>query len=71
MMVNYKEKIVYISIKLKKFRHYLLERYFIAKIDHKLLVSLIKNKMTILIEGWIETIMKYNFSTEYIIANLE
>jgi hypothetical protein len=51
---------------MKKFRHYLLGRHFVARVDHKPLVALLKNKMTMLTEGWMETIMEYSFSTEYL-----
>jgi hypothetical protein len=51
---------------MKKFRHYLLGRHFVARVDHKPLIALVKNKSTILTEGWIETIMEYTFSTEYL-----
>jgi len=51
---------------MKRFRHYLLGHHFIARVDHKPLVAMMKNRSTILTEGWIETIMEYNFTTEYI-----
>ena len=51
---------------MKKLRHYLLGRHFVARVDHKPLVALMKNKSTMLTEGWIETIMEYTFSTEYL-----
>ena len=51
---------------MKKFRYYLLGRHFVVRVDHKPLVSLLRNKMTMLTEGWIETIMEYSFSTEYL-----
>ena len=39
---------------MKKFRHYLLGRKFIARVDHKPLVSLLKNPMTPLTEEYLE-----------------
>ena len=51
---------------MKKFRHYLLGRHFVVRVDHKPLVSLLKDKSTLFIDGWIEAIMKYSFSTEYL-----
>jgi len=51
---------------MNKFRHYLLGRHFIARVDHKPLVAMMKNKSTILTEGWIEQIMQYSFTTEYL-----
>ena len=50
---------------MEKFRHYLLGRWFIARVDHKPLVALVSNKMTTLTEGWIDSVMRYNFTTEY------
>jgi len=51
---------------MKKFRHYLLGRHFVARVDHKPLVNLLRNKMTLLTEGWMDTILEYSFSTEYL-----
>ena len=51
---------------MKKFRHYLLGRHFVARVDHKPLIALLKNRMTMLTEGWIETIMEFSFTTEYL-----
>jgi hypothetical protein len=64
--LNTKKELCALVWKLKRFRHYLLGRHFIARVDHKSFVSLIKNKMIILTEEWIETIIEYNFSTEYL-----
>jgi transposase InsO family protein len=50
----------------KRLRQYLLGRHFIARVDHKPLVALLKNKSTMLIEGWLETLMEFSFSTEYL-----
>ena len=50
----------------KRLRQYLIGRHFIARVDHKPLVALLKNKSTMLIEGWLETLMEFNFSTEYL-----
>jgi hypothetical protein len=51
---------------MNKLRHYLLGRHFIARVDHKPLVALMKNKSTILTEGWIEQIQQFSFTTEYL-----
>ena len=51
---------------MNKFRQYLIGRHFIARVDHKPLVGLLKNKSTMLTEGWLETIMQYTFTTEYL-----
>ena len=50
----------------KRLRQYLIGRHFVARVDHKPLVALLKNKSTMLIEGWLETLMEFNFSTEYL-----
>ena len=48
---------------MEKLRHYLLERKFIARVDHKPLVAMMKNKLNIMIKGWVNTIMKNNSTT--------
>jgi hypothetical protein len=53
-------------MEVEKVQTLFIRRYFIARVDYKPLVSLIKNKMTILTKGWIETIIEYNFSTKYL-----
>jgi hypothetical protein len=51
---------------MNKFRQYLLGRKFINRVDHKPLVSMLKNKLNLLTEGWIDTIMVYDFDTVYL-----
>jgi len=51
---------------MNKFRHYLIGRWFIARVDHKPLVEMLKNRMTVMTEGWIDTILTFNFTTEYL-----
>ncbi len=51
---------------MKRLRGYLIGRYFVVRVDHKPLVALLRNKSTILTEGWIESIMAFNFTMEYI-----
>jgi transposase InsO family protein len=51
---------------MQKLRHYLLGRRFVARVDHKPLVSMMRKKLNILIEGWLDTILKYDFIVEYI-----
>jgi hypothetical protein len=51
---------------MNKLRQYLLGRHFIARVDHKPLVAMMKNKSSILTEGWIEQIQQYSFTTEYL-----
>jgi hypothetical protein len=51
---------------MNKFRNYLLGRHFVARVDHKPLVALLRNRATLLTEGWMDTILKFNFTTEYL-----
>ena len=51
---------------MQKLRHYLLGRKFVARVDHRPLVSMLKNRMTIMMEGWIDTILQFDFTTEYL-----
>jgi transposase InsO family protein len=51
---------------MQKLRHYLLGRQFIARVDHKPLIDLLKNKMTHLLEGWMETVLQFDFTTVYL-----
>ena len=48
-----------------KLRHYLLGRKFFARVDHKPLVAMLDNKMNPLMEGWMDTILKFDFTTIY------
>ena len=41
-------------------------RYFVVRVDHKPLVHLLHNKMTPLLEGWIDNILQFDFTTTYI-----
>lgn len=49
-----------------KLRHYLLGRHFIIQVDHKPLVSMFKDKIGILMEGWIDKILEFDFTVNYI-----
>ena len=51
---------------MKRLRHYLLGRNFIARVDHKPLIALLRNKSTMLTERWMDTIMEFSFMTEYL-----
>jgi len=51
-----------------KLRHYLLGRWFIARVDHKPLVAMMKNKLNVMMEGWVDTILQFNFMTEYLLG---
>ena len=50
---------------MKKFRHYLLGRHFFANVDHKPLVSMLKNKFNVMMEGWVDNIFQFDFTTVY------
>jgi hypothetical protein len=51
---------------MQKLRHYLLGRNFIARVDHKPLVSMLRNKMNLMMEGWVDTILQFDFTPQYI-----
>jgi RNase H-like domain found in reverse transcriptase/Integrase core domain/Integrase zinc binding domain len=51
---------------MQKFRHYLLGTKFICNVDHLPLVGLFKNKITVLMEGWLDTILSFDFDVVYI-----
>ena len=51
---------------MQKLRYYLLGRWFIARVDHRPLVTMVQNKLNIMMEGWVDTILQFRFSAEYI-----
>jgi hypothetical protein len=51
---------------MQKFRHYLLGTKFTCNVDHLPLVGLFKNKITVLMEGWLDTILSFDFDVVYI-----
>jgi hypothetical protein len=51
---------------IEKLRFYLLGKKFIARVDHKPLIAMMKNKLNLVMEGWVDTILQYEFDTEYI-----
>ncbi|MGH2611975.1 MAG: RNase H-like domain-containing protein [Rhabdochlamydiaceae bacterium] len=51
---------------MQKLRHYLLGRFFIVRVDHKPLVHLFNGKMSPLLEGWIDNLLQFDFTTTYI-----
>lgn len=51
---------------MEKLRHYLLGRKFIARVDHRPLVAMMRNKLNVMMEGWVDTIMKFDFETVYL-----
>ena len=54
---------------MERLRQYLLGRKFVLRIDHKPLVNLLKNPINRLLEGWIDTILTFDFETQYIEGN--
>jgi hypothetical protein len=51
---------------MQKLRMYLLGRSFIARVDHKPLVAMMRNPLTAIMEGWVDTINQFSFITEYL-----
>jgi hypothetical protein len=51
---------------MEKLRFYLLGRTFVVRVDHRPLVQMMKNKLNIMMEGWVDTILKYDFITMYL-----
>ena len=51
---------------MQRFNSYLLGRNFIARVDHKPLVNLVTNKMSLIMQGWMDNILLYDFTTEYL-----
>ena len=50
---------------MQKLHHYLLGRQFIARVDHKPLVEMLKNRVTPMMEGWVDIILQFEFVTQY------
>jgi hypothetical protein len=46
---------------MQKFRHYLLGKKFIARVDHRPLVAMLRNKLNIMMEGWVDIILQFDF----------
>jgi hypothetical protein len=51
---------------MNKLRMYLVGRQFVARVDHKPLVAMLKNPLTPIMEGWVDTINLFHFDTEYL-----
>ena len=51
---------------MNKFRFYLLGRHFVAFVDHKPLVAMMGNRLSIMMEGWLDDILRFDFSTVYL-----
>jgi hypothetical protein len=51
---------------MQKLRHYLLGRQFIARVDHRPLVEMLRNRISPMMEGWIDTILQFQFVTQYV-----
>jgi hypothetical protein len=53
----------------KRLKYYLVGRHFIARVDHKPLLGILRNRLTLLMEGWLESLMEFSFTTEYLPGN--
>ena len=42
---------------MQRMRNYLLGRRFVARVDHKPLVAMMRNKFNVMMEGWVNTIL--------------
>jgi hypothetical protein len=62
----HKRELLALKWGINKFRHYLLGRKFIARVDHRPLIYLMKNERSRLIDGWMDLLMSYHFITEYL-----
>ena len=52
---------------MRKFHNYLYGREFVARVDHKPLVDLVTaKKLPLIIQGWIDNLLSYSFTTEYL-----
>jgi len=51
---------------MEKLRFYLLGRKFIARVDHRPLVAMLGNKLNVMMEGWVDTIMKFDFTPSFL-----
>jgi hypothetical protein len=51
---------------MQKLRMYLLGRKFVARVDHKPLVSMVCNQLSPMLEGWFDNILLFDFVTEYL-----
>src|SRR5687768_175374 len=51
---------------MEKLKYYLLGHVFHWRTNHKPLEAMMKNKLNALLEGWIDTIMCFEFIPEYL-----
>ena len=51
---------------MNKLRHYLLGKHFFTRFDHRPLVGMYEGKMNHIIENWIWTIMRFQFTGIYL-----
>ena len=51
---------------MEKLCHYLLGRQFIVRVDHRPLVEMMTNKLNVMMEGWVDTILEFDFKTQYL-----
>jgi len=50
---------------MKRFRYYLLGRFFTAIVDHKPLVAMLENPLTHVTERWLDVLLQFDFTTIY------
>ena len=65
-MVSNQKRVVGINVGHAKNAFLFIRRWFIARIDHRPLVAMMKNKLNVMMEGWMDVILKFNFSVEYL-----
>ena len=51
---------------LQKFRHYLLGRKFVIRVDHAPLLSMIKDSNNVTFLNWKECLLEFDFELEFI-----
>ena len=51
---------------MEKLRFYLLGCKFVVRVDHKPLVAMLQNKLNVMMEDWVDTILHYDFITQYL-----
>ena len=51
---------------MEKLKHYLLGRHFFSRVDHRPLVEMHEGKMNSIIENWMYTVLRFDFSNIYL-----
>ena len=49
-----------------KLKYYLLGRHFISRVDHKPLIAMQEGKMNSIMENWMFSQVRYDFTTLYL-----